>query len=829
MWKLDTRRTLTRLVDSKIGIPEAVLIPDVLKSHIRWHVKYTNRVTKFWADCLAHHQAVQESELRVLQNNFNVTPTNDWAERGGVFINSSNSKKVTTFFSDNPDREKDDSKKHSTDHQTFRKHGKGWREVLVLPYQDVPGRVCGFLLIGRGGDQHAGDWIYKPTLQDRSTTESGLWMLETLLAGPHPSFGNTGVIVTNPEIVLALQMRHLREYRRPLPMAATWTDADVDTSELPWLSHDDLIFWGGDDPITPIAHARRRHARVSLFALSEKLGLLHLNQRSPSEWMQTMKETAVPWQVALEQQLQAMDSGQIEGTLGRIGLNGDQLTQFIAGCRPELRSRLEHVEKHSVYAKRVQFNSRWVYEKEDSWRTEKGDELISNAIVRVDHVLTTKRGETSRSYYRGVIRFNGQQYPFTEMTATLDRGMLAWAQGFLRDNVCAGMMEFHPAWNRRSLNLAITFHKPKMVSGVEAIGWDNEHLQFNFPHFSILRDGGLTDEFACLFDHDRTPGRNVPQPGAIPTKHIKALSEENDETLVFWGVAAHVITTIVCPAINRIPTGLILDGPGAKSVGAATATHMGVISGKVQYHEPDPLLGLRQCLGKHGYPVIVESDHPSSWLELPETRRMIVMLDWATNRVLAARGKWNLIRMDRKLGSMQLLSQAAAAVLPNYLQDLYRRGLILSDSHNDLILNVLADVADWFRRTGGNPDVVLRAKSIMELPGLVAPWQHFLQLVYQLHADGRLTFNRADFDSLKKPKSDLVEVTQDGRTLMWVSQDRFSDAVKQVGSLPPDLLVITESLKSEGILLAEPDYREDRGWLVDGKWWQDQLSLWRSK
>lgn len=826
VWKRDTLGTLQRLVDSKIGLPEMVLSSSVIKDYIRDHVKYDQCNKAFWQQCQQDHLRQEEQDIRRLQRDFNCLPTADWVARGGQFLGSSDATKVSTFMHERA--------KFPTRYQLFKQHhsrqGPKWRGVLVFPYYDLPGRIRGFVVIGRSGDIQIGDWFYAPLGPPVSTyRDAGLGMLDTLLLGKHPQFGHTGFIFTDPLAALQLQMRHMREHHRPLPLATTWSNELVETGSLDWLAHDDLIFWGCGDKIEPIMHARRRNAKVSMTAVTTAMLAKNLRHYSATEWLSRIKENAAPWQTALQMELEELSGDQVEGTFGRIGLHGQELSNFIAGCREPLRQRLLHLQKHSIYAKSVSLGGKEVRERDGCWwwvKRGQADVQLTNAIVRIDHCLTT-RGSRRRSYYKGLVRFNDKEYPFTERVEALDAGLFTWTMTFLRDRLGVGVPEFLPGWNGRGLQLAIAFHEPKMVTGVEAIGWDAENLQFHFPKFSLRRDGSVTDEFSCLFDDDKVPGRHIPAPGAIPVKHMAALSEDNEESRIFWGMAAHVASTLMCPVVNRVPTGLLLDGSGAQSVGTSAAQRLGSIAEAAPRGAP-PADFLYQLVGRHHYPAVVTDMPPGPWLELPEARYTITSLPFATNRVLAARGTWNMLSCERKLGSLQFVAAAAANVLPNYLQDVYQRGLLIGDQHPDFISNVLDDMADWFRRIGGAADTVLAANQHLVLPGTFPAWKHFIQLAFHLYADGKLTFTRAEFDDAARPKSALVEINHQGKPMMWISQDRFSEAVKDAGSLPPDLLLTTKSLTDAGVLLSEPVYREDRGWLVSNEWWNENLKSWRN-
>lgn len=825
-WKLGIKPTLIKLAKNDT-IPDALGAPGAIDDYREAYDKPRERVTKFWSKCQDTHILGETSTLRLLQQRFAANNQDEsWRSRAGQFLGSCFKKQVDACF--NPKRVEawDETKgKRTGTYSSNIFRGPKWNELLAIPFYDLPGRICGFAYVGRDCRPNK-DWLYKGTLD--YVHEGGLAMLSALMKGEHRRLGHTKFVFTDVEAAVRLQVRHMRDSYRPLPLAATWDDEYTVTERVwQWFKAKDLIFWGSD-PLKTIHQARLAGAKVSMLVVTPIELNTNMRNYSPTEWLERMRRHAVWWTQALEHYIEGVPEADIEAIFLQLGLQGRELLDFIKGCKPELRERLKYIHDHRVFAAKIRFEKQWVFEKQDGWYLEKGGDRISNAIVRVEQVLTTL---DNKSYYRGHIKFEGKSYPFTEKATTLDRGMLAWAQGYLRDVAKAGVCEFYPSWNKKSLQLTLAFHTPTYAQGVELIGWDAENRQFNFPKFSITAGGQVTDDFSCLFDHDTVPARDVPVPGPLPTKHKEALSDVNDETQIFWATAACVAANIIAPAVNRNPVPILLDGEGAYGVGLAAATRMGCIEAGCQSRN-DVSITIANTRGPHQWPLAVVSSgglRPGPWLDSEPAQNCLYQLPWATNRVLAMRGRSNMIVHERKLGSMQLAHHAAPYVLPNYIQDLYRRSIMLAEDQPDLAGNVLDDMSDWFARVGGNREAVEAAHRILHTPGKTPPRRWFSELVFRLFEEGSLTTIRTKFQDSKTATAGIVQVDDEDKSLVWVSQDRFSDAVKAAGSVPPDLLLITKSLEKADILVSEPDYRKEQGWLLSGDWWTKKLDQWRSR
>lgn len=824
-WKLGIKQTLGRLSRDE-GISTAIGAAGAAADYIEAYDKPRNRINKFWAKCRRTHVMGETSGLRMLQRRFNACDSTEmWNERAGQFMGSCFKPEVDRCF--HPKRVEswaETSGKRTGTYSSNIFRGPKWNELLTVPFWDLPGRICGFLYIGR--EARAGkDWVFKGTLD--SIHEGGLAMLPALMRGEHRVLGHTKFVMTDPELAIKLQIKHMKDTTRPLPLGATWDDGYTLSERIwKWFKAKDLVFWG-TDLLKTVYQARMAQGRVSLLTVTSRELETNMWNYTPVVWLQRMEAKAVSWQEALEHYITPLNETDIEEVFLRLNLQGKELAAFIEGCQHELRERLRYINEHRVFAAKVKFEGKWVFEKADGWYLEKGGDRISNAIIKIEQVLTTL---DQKSYYRGHIKFEGQNYQFTEKAATLDRGMLVWAQGYLRDVVKAGVSEFYPSWNKKSLQLAITFTTPTYAQGVEIIGWDQANHQFNFPKFAILPGGDVTDDFACLFDHETVPARELPVPSKLPVKHRDTLSEQNDETQIFWATAACVAANIIAPAVNRNPVPILLDGEGAMGVGMSAAVRLGCVETPLQSRN-DVASGLKATLGPHQWPLAVVPSgglRPGNWLDSEYAQNALFQLPWATNRVLAMRGRSNVITHDRKLGSMQLAHHAATYVLPNYLQDLYRRNLILAEDQPDLAGNVLDDMTDWFAKQGGNREAVEAAHRILHTPGTKPARAWFAELVFKLYEEGALTHSRSSFTDAKSTRSAIVQVDDPQKPLVWVSQDRFSDAVKAAGSLPPDLLLVTKSLADVGVLVSEPDFREEQGWLLPESWWNKKLSEWRS-
>lgn len=820
-WKLGINEVLHRF-GMHDGIPDVVRDRHAIATYIENFHEPLMRMQQFWETCQLNHIRAETGGLRVLQNRFGTgSATDDWRERTGQFVGSSSKHEVDCVMQPIKTANWDETKSRrsgSFPSQTFKGHK--WNELLVVPFWDMPGRISAFLFIGRDGNV-ANDCVYKSLIRD--SQDAGLAMLPALLNGKHPQFGHTKFVMTDVDVAIRFHARHSRDHSRVLPLAVAWDDERHATSDIwKWLTVQNLVFWG-TDKLKAIGHAKRANGTVSLLNVTATELDTNMRNYSPTEWLDRMRQTAVPWVVALQEHMKLLQDHELDEAVGKLGLQGQELEMFITGCPDELRERVRFASNNRVFTSRTQFEKHWVIAKNDGWYLERTGECISNMAVKIEQSMTTLDHKT---YYRGYIEFEGEKYQFTEKATLLDRGLLAWAQTYLRDHCRAGVGVYYPSWNRKSCNLAIKISKTTSTKGVEVIGWDSKAHQFNFPTFAIAGEGKVVTDYTCLFNNPQVPAHNLPVPGNIPRKHIEELSKCNDESQIFWATAACVVAGVVAAAVNRNQVPTLLGGHGACGVGSTAAVRLGcaMIADPGQ-QLPSQLPAFRWTAG---WPSLVPGVVPPSrytWLEQDQAKNCIFSFSSVAGKVLAMRGRVNLIQHDRKLGSLQLLHNAAPYVVPNYLQDLYKRNIVLPDEQPDLAVDVLADLADWFGRIGGDMHAVNSAAKILSTPKSKSASDYFCELVLQLHGDGSLTFNEDGFH--KADSGTAVVRVRDEENLIWISQDRFSEAVQAAGGVAPDLLLITNALMEQGSLVSEPTFQREQGWLLREQWWNRKIQHWR--
>jgi hypothetical protein len=660
-------------------------------------------------------------------------------------------------------------------------------------------------------------------------------LLPAIFDKPHAKLQGKLVVTNDPMMAVRLQIRHLKSNVALLPIVATYDNGTyIRTDRKVWntVPQARITFWSPRPNLEIISQAHEAKARFAdyhlpLPELESQWGIMR--HHLPHEWISVVDKHSRKWEVALRRMMAGMNETEIEELILSLELTGPDLRDFIEKSREPLRSVLTNIYTSRSRARQVRYDKHVVTEEAQGW-TVNGAQ-ISSAIVRIEQLLQARSG---RSYYRGVILFAGKEIPFTERTELVKAGILRWARDYLEMAGHPGMT-YVTAWDKKAINVALSFHTPQVVTGVDAVGWDPDRNQFNFPKFAVRIGGEVLNDYACLFNDKNVPGRDLDPPAVMSKKESRRLSERDEETAVFWGMAGCIAANVLAPAIHCNTNGLVLDGPGAQSIGNAAAAALGCPEhGSTEYHMSNPkrLSRLGDQIGQHHWPYTLRlSKTPDlgsieSWLSGEAARQSILSMPWGAARALGIRG-WTVLRCERKLGSMQIPTHSAARVLPSYLADLCTRQLFIDNLSESHVENVIRDMANWFGdQCEGDSLAVLDALPMLELPETYPVHRHFLDVVFRFIHSGRVGLERKDFEDEPDGSSVVCDASEPA---VWIPEDSVVDQMEKMASVPPNILSIKRSLDAAGGLIGQRTYHDKRGWLVDEAWWTREHAEWKTR
>lgn len=806
-WKLDLTEVVRRLSDDDLD----ALLPGYVSQR-----KFYTGMERMVAESRATEQvrvneAFQKAYLTV------VTDKERWKSRLGRFAGVVHKSAYEKAFR---------SRWQKTSGQYALFPGYKWADVIVVPFYDMPGRVCGCWAFGRENETVFEVFSHVPPKSHR-TWETGFGFMDAVTNGPDPTFGDTVFVMNDTLIALKIHDKTFQSSDRPLPVLAchaygnNWARLNNGT-----LTGKNLIFWS---PVT--TREILRQVKIADGSLTAADGVTESPSRqlarySPKSWLRYVQDNAMHWTLALEKFISTMDHPEMEATLSFMELTIEEKIQFSANCSPETRERMRRMDEHAVLRK-VRLNHSYVEERQGCWYVafdaERVRRLLTDAPFRIEQVI--RYDNPIRIYYRVRVTFRRQHLTFNVLAEEFDKRPFA----YIKEKVRAAGLGIVNSLSTCSeaITIANYLWPPEFAVGVDRYGWEEKSGAWVFRRFKIDSQGSVAREETPPLHDDPIPTADLRPPAAIHPDDISLLSRRSEATSVVWAAVACVTTNLIAPVANRETCGIALVGEGASLLGRAATRRMGCIQAGLRGVS---IKALSAAEREHGWPVVAtpschtrEADS-ADWYDLQGARNAIVVVDEPAGRVLSLKGGWHVIESRYHANSVNEYDRVLTQVVPTFLQWFAARRMILEKgvTFGD---QVLESLAEWFAGIGGDRAEVLRARGVVQFdhghqPGLVV--DRFF---------GTLC-------SAVSRKPGMIELPPEGKPpfLTPTEGDNLFISKASLNKLlsfprPPrlDMTVVTKALTEEDVLLRETDVGDppQPGWEVRRSWWDKKYSSWR--
>lgn len=370
--------------------------------------------------------------------------------------------------------------RRSKKHQVFT--GRGWDEVLMVPYQDMPGRVVGFAFLGRNGERlHDEVYRYVGNSSDqaaRGYRDAGLACLNSV------NLSSQGPVLAVDDWVLAMRM-HFRQFRssaQPLPIVA-WRDdssrmGGLRTGPGSWsaLAGRQVVFWS--TKLTPAVLGQAAAADASIAVYTGTLGMLpatdaklttFLYKRPVSDLYHALCQHARPWREVWRKWLSEALDGAVDSfllALDRIGYDSSQLLR-----QADIRNL--NVPTLTRVSPAVNVRGNRVIEVGDTWQSSKLNAIgkskqqrivtyeICNAVLRITHAI--KDRDSGKMFYYGRIRHRGRLVPFMAPLEMLRDGDVVAFMSEALSEAGLGVLAVDSGFRQHLHQAAILFHEPRFV------------------------------------------------------------------------------------------------------------------------------------------------------------------------------------------------------------------------------------------------------------------------------------------------------------------------------------------------------------------------------
>jgi len=813
VWNLDVDQALFRLSAEIPEIHNYNFQPHNLLEYKREYDRH-ERATAFWQKCQeALPRSVEMRQLRMHLDMATSLGKEIWQRRGGQYIGSAVKEDINAatglarnLFSGC----KYDGCRNSRFFAT--------EECVVLPFADLPGRLSAFLIhrLNQEGTGAVPVAYYTPllplgTLPQQRKLAPGVLMLDTLL---NRSIDSDPVLIfLDPMLAVRIQIQHLRHKAEPLPIGAIWPAAPV--SDILSSHVRDIVLWTEKLDLDVFRHAKALNARISVSTAVMQEVYGQLKRQPIPEWIRTRVRWSKPWEAALENHLLNISVPEAESILIRLGMDSEELERFLTGCSKKLQNRMGQFMKSS-HRKVLAVGRGKFYETDDGWFNNKNGMQISDAIIRIERTIYRPRLKTIA--YEGYVLFHGNKIPFKASSDDLNnRATKSWLQRFLVANGYP-LPRVYAAVDAGLFDIAVAFHPPQTIHGIEGYGWDETNSQFCFPNFAIRYDGSVSNRPPLAFYNYDAPMGDLLPPEDLDFASIEVLNESPWT----WAVAACVLHNLIAKYFRWQQVGIGITGEISQTC-RAIARAMGCPVYIYNGRRPELAAYLKRRELAGDWPLFIDGIEFASaplleWLRNSEHNCM-ASTNWYAAHVCATYGGWFTIEdAVANIKDGQLL--ASSKIIPAFLKWLMLQKLPRKCQKNSLDFTVDL-MTEWFESIGGDQETVLDGSRLVNNSG---PIEAFKEILCSLYDDGHLTLRPENYSG-----KEVAALVYNDLGHLWISKTGINQAMGKAWMPALNTVKLTTVLTESGELLFEKEFQDRPGWVIWMKSWENWLRRWRSK
>jgi hypothetical protein len=830
-WKISIVSAVRELAREGFDLPTE---REAVQSYVERYIQFRKRMQRLWRQSRDHfhNSTTLPGLVHKLRLHYDM-PKSRWQLGPGQLFGGIDAKRIEAAYYPRAMQTKGASKPFNPSARRIFQ-GRGWGDVLVLPFRDAPGRICGFYFVGRDG-KVTQDRIYRAAnygkrgggMRASAFVEAGLHFHPDALNVADRRWRETVFAIRDPIMALKLHLRHFEGSTLPLPLFL-WQDVDptggvglhVCTKEA-WrlVAPRRTVFWMPTPDLATLRRAADCNGYVSVAGPRTKTKKAleeFLWRREPSAVLKLVAKQAVPWWKVFSDMVEDLPPRAIEQLVRQMRQSGTDVTQLADRLPSVSRRRLVSALDRKGVPRIIPYNSKRVTEENQRWyatdNRERFVERVLDGILRVDRVIYHNKAQ--KTYLEGRLLIDDDTIHFCEQKEIVETKTLEWLQELARIKGHV-ILRGRKSWSYALLEIAFAMHAPEYVDGADTVGWSAQKIQFTLPHYTIKIRGKVEPAAGSLFGED-APGYSLEQPRNLTPDDFNSVQADSKLSQTFWSCLLPMVSNIVAPAFAHHPSGIGLVGASASWVGM----HLSGAIGCPQHLKPGASTMDRLYAAEflHNWPIFVGSQHQSygkwwaSWVNESYNgyRNCVCAMDQLHGMLKAVRGGWHVVVGDQAFLMPGGWKPLAAKLLPAYLLDLAKRDFKMRDAdhRSSWLEEVSHDLATFVELSGGDPTPLRTSLSRIWPDVQFGHAKAFAHVLGVMVRGGHLMSAPTGFE---RRKMTLIR-RRDG---MYIPEAPVRDYLFAKHHVLPEHDDISKALSLEGVLR---DDSED-GWLIDEAWW----------
>lgn len=692
----------------------------------------------------------------------------------------------------------------------FRENGP----FIVFPYQDLPGRYSGALLVQYNEDFGARRTFVPLNPTWKLRPDAGYFLLNTAIIPVWSALRDTYVITADPMWVVKSQAAQIRHAQPLLPMCASYCGPEAISSgtTLPAVLNTPKFFH--NTTLTPElvsqAAAGRGYVCVSPAPMVVRADTPERSLRR----IANIRKSAQTWPQTVLDLIEKNNEAAVTAFASRLTVDLEKLQRLFK----ENEKRVSHATAMRILAAaqqpsggRIEAKHRWsVIERDDAWYALNGKQII-NARITIDKIAYTEQNE---KHYEGRIIRGDCVVSFFDSAKKIERaGLFDYAANIAAQQGL--VLIYERAWNHRAHMSAIALSKPEIVQVSNSIGWDAQTSEFKFQTYTIKTDGTICAQQQLPLKKSKII---FPEPSTVAPISVQSLLGPAHENAFIWNVFSIFLSNILAPIVCRPYSAALIAPDGffaAQQIGATLNCQHKEITA-VRKASASKVFG--NIANGADWPTLVSSPINDAHFSIAVPRyaksQLLVRADSLTATAALSYG-WYAIHSPAPAAPLDYAS--LAHIVPAYIAHVMRTRFTLATSAC-LAVNVLQDLHKWLTENYGNTFNLECALGKLRTPNNAA--EAIVAAVARGIDDGEL-------DLIPRPrrKDQKNNYLLCGKNTWWFNKKAVDRYFYNKTGLTLNWLSIIELLASQKVFYGEETINDTlTGVLIDRNWCEQFLT-----
>jgi hypothetical protein len=463
-WNTTPEVVMSQLCAAGTVTAPELLTTEAVANHQREYPDYRQRMDSLWVQARGNFRYNRCPDIEAICGMYGIFPPEmspeRWNEGPGLFVGAVDHRIIEKAFHPSAG-ESDDRIRNASENRVFQ--GGKWKDVLIVPFYDLPGRIRAFAFLGRQG-QIPKDLVFRRLTQNPGgssavVSEAGLAGVESIDLAGNPDYV---IAMDNWPRMLRIQFRHFRSSLRALPIVVWWDDGFSRTrSAWSMLGPRKIVFWTFKLDHRVLLQAIEVDGLISMAGPEQPTpeSVSHFLRLHPMELQGAICRQARPWPEALRDWMDRSEEGQTNDLLLHLEQTGADVGYILRRCGRDGLAPISSV------ARSICFDSIIIKETPEGWIEEKGKRKIArssicNAMLRITHLIKDKT--TGELFCRGEIRYKREVIPFIEAYDEVRDNAAGWLEKhFITHGL--GVFTCRKKYRGDLHHIAISFFEPAMV------------------------------------------------------------------------------------------------------------------------------------------------------------------------------------------------------------------------------------------------------------------------------------------------------------------------------------------------------------------------------